>query len=212
MSDSAISGPERAPRRHHPVRPQKPQGVVYRRAIAKLACELTLRTVDRERDLTVFHRWMNDPRVAAFWEQTGNLEEQAAYLDKVARDAHTLAVLGCFDGDPLGYFELYWTKEDRIAPYYQAGDYDRGLHMLVGEQRHRGPDKVEAWLSSLVHYLFLDEPRTQNIVAEPRADNAKMIDYLVRCGFYQEKLFDFPHKRAALMILPRQAFFDRFRL
>jgi len=207
-SISAISGEARC----HPVRPKKPVGEVYRRAIAKLGCQLSVRTVDRVADLERFHRWQNDPRVAAFWEQTGSLDTQAAYLEKVARDAHTLAVLACVDDDPLGYFELYWAKEDRIAPYYQVDDYDRGLHMLVGEQRHRGPHKVEAWLVSLVHYMFLDEPRTQNIVAEPRSDNAKMIGYLERAGFHQKKLFDFPHKRAALMILPRQTFFDRFAL
>jgi acetyl CoA:N6-hydroxylysine acetyl transferase len=209
MSDDIVSMFEGASRRQHPVRPEKPVGVIYQRSIDKLKSELTLRTIDRVADLPRFHRWMNDPRVAAFWEQAGSLDEQAAYLDKVARDAHTLPVLACLDGHPLGYFELYWAKEDRIAPYYQVDDYDRGLHMLVGEQHHRGPDKVEAWLTSLVHYMFLDEPRTQNIVAEPRHDNAKMIGYLERAGFSQEKVFDFPHKRAALMILPRKTFFDR---
>lgn len=211
MSDSSVSRIMGEAKRH-PVRPHKPVGEVYRRAIAKLGSQLSIRTVDCVADLERFHRWQNDPRVAAFWEQTGSLDMQAAYLEKVARDAHTLAVLACVDDDPFGYFELYWAKEDRIAPYYQVDDYDRGLHMLVGEQRHRGPDKVDAWLVSLVHYMFLDEPRTQNIVAEPRSDNAKMIAYLEHVGFHQEKLFDFPHKRAALMILPRRTFFERFPL
>ncbi len=37
---------------------------------------------------------------------------------------------------------------------------------------------MASWLSALVHYLFLDDPRTQRVVAEPRADNAKMIGYM----------------------------------
>ncbi|MNP85895.1 N(6)-hydroxylysine O-acetyltransferase [compost metagenome] len=44
------------------------------------------------------------------------------------------------------------------------------------------------------------------MVAEPRADNAKMIGYMESVGFHKEKEFDFPHKRAALMLLERRAF------
>jgi RimJ/RimL family protein N-acetyltransferase len=61
----------------------------------------------------------------------------------------------------------------------------------------------------LVHYLFLDEPRTQRIVCEPRADNARMIQHLQALGFAKHKEFDFPHKRAALMVLERETFFAR---
>jgi RimJ/RimL family protein N-acetyltransferase len=119
-------------------------------------------------------------------------------------------VFCCFDGQPFGYFEIYWAKEDRIAPYYPADDYDRGVHMLVGEQRWRGPHRVAAWLPSLAHFMFLDDPRTRNVVAEPRADNAKMIGYMQQAGFCKLKEFDFPHKRAAMMLLSREVFFEQF--
>jgi acetyl CoA:N6-hydroxylysine acetyl transferase len=196
--------------KRHPQRPPVRGGEVYRRSIPDLETVLSLRTVDPERDLDVFHRWMNDPRVARFWELEGSREDHARYLAKVLADAHMHPVFGGFDGQPFGYFEIYWAKEDRIAPYYAVDDYDRGIHMLVGEDRFRGPHRVAAWLPSLVHFLFLDDPRTRNVVAEPRADNAKMIDYLQRTGFHKVKEFDFPHKRAALMVLPREVFFDQF--
>ena len=79
--------------------------------------------------------------------------------------------------------------------------------MLVGEQAHRGPHKVASWLAALTHYLFLDDPRTQRVVAEPRADNAKMIGYMQSQGYHRLKEFDFPHKRAALMMQSREQFF-----
>jgi len=50
------------------------------------------------------------------------------------------------------------------------------------------------------------------VVAEPRADNAKMIGHLHNQCFHCEKEFDFPHKRAALMVLGRERFFDRCSL
>jgi len=62
---------------------------------------------------------------------------------------------------------------------------------------------VASWLSALTHYLFLDDPRTQRVVAEPRADNAKMIGHMQNQGFHCEKA------RAALMVWGRERFFDR---
>jgi RimJ/RimL family protein N-acetyltransferase len=198
--------------KRHPLRAVKPQGEVYRRFDARLGAWISLRTVDIDHDLERFNRWQNSARVASFWQEEGSLEQHREYLTKLESDPHTLTLIGCFDDQPFAYFEAYWAKEDRIAPFYDAADYDRGIHMLVGEETHRGPHKVASWLSALTHYLFLDDPRTQRVVAEPRADNAKMIEYLQGQRFYCEKEFDFPHKRAALMVLGRERFFERCEL
>jgi RimJ/RimL family protein N-acetyltransferase len=195
--------------KRHPRRAPKPRGEVYRRFDARLGAWVSLRTLEIEQDLERFNRWQNNPRVAQFWQETGSLAQHREYLGKLETDPHTLTLIGCFDDEPFAYFEAYWAKEDRIAPFYPADDYDRGIHMLVGEQAHRGPHKVASWMSALVHYLFLDDPRTQRVVAEPRADNARMIGYMQDQCFHCEKEFDFPHKRAALMILGRERFFDR---
>jgi len=198
--------------RRHPVRPPKPEGEVYRRFDARLGAWMSLRALDLEADLARFNRWQNSPRVARFWQEEGDLDQHRRYLQALRDDPRALTLLGCLDDEPFAYFEAYWAKEDRIAPFYGVDDYDRGIHMLVGEEHHRGAHKVAAWLGALCHYLFLDEPRTQRIVAEPRADNGRMIEHLQRQGFYREKEFDFPHKRAALMVLPRDTFFDRCAL
>ncbi|QXI44877.1 acetyltransferase [Pseudomonas wayambapalatensis] len=198
--------------KRHPRRAPKPRGEVYRRFDARLGAWVSLRTLEVEQDLARFNRWQNEPRVAHFWQEQGSLEQHREYLSKLEADPHTLTLIGCFDDEPFAYFEAYWAKEDRIAPFYPADDYDRGIHMLVGEQAHRGPHKVASWMSALVHYLFLDDPRTQQVVAEPRADNGKMIGYMHDQCFHCEKEFDFPHKRAALMILGRERFFDRCAL
>lgn len=187
----------------HPQRPAKPHGEVYRRFDPQIDAWISLRTLDIDLDLERFNRWQNTPRVLAFWDEGGSLADHRQYLEKLAADPHTLTLIGCFDDQPFAYFEAYWAKEDRIAPFYDAGDYDRGIHMLVGEQAHRGPHKVASWLSALTDYLFEDDPRTQRIVAEPRADNSKMIGYLQARGYQRIKEFDFPHKRAALMMRER---------
>ncbi len=193
--------------RRHPLRPAKPAGTVYQRHIPWLSQTLSLDTVDIERDLPAFHRWMNDPVVAHFWEEQGELARHRAYLETIAADPRVTGLIGRLDGEAFGYFEVYWAKEDRIAPFYDAGDHDRGWHALIGEARFRGKPFLTAWMPSVSHYLFLDDCRTQRIVIEPRADNHKMIKSLGRCGYAHVKEFDFPHKRAMLGMLLRERFF-----
>ena len=193
--------------RRHPLRPPKPAGIVYQRHIDWLGRTLSFRTVDLHRDLERFNRWMNDPVVAASWREEGDLAKHQAYLQAISADPHVTALIVSLDDEAFGYFEVYWAKEDRIAPFYDVDDFDRGWHVLIGEARFRGKPFVTAWLPSISHYLFLDDCRTQRVVIEPRTDNYKMIRNLARCGYTNLKEFDFPHKRAMLGMLLRERFF-----
>ncbi|BFM50685.1 GNAT family N-acetyltransferase [Marinomonas sp. THO17] len=192
---------------YHPMRPAAQQGELYRRYIPELKQTLRLLGLDVESHLALFNQWQNSERVAAFWDQKGSLAEHKAYLLEQTANPKNQLLIVCLDDEPFAYIEAYWAKEDRIAPYYPVGDYDRGIHMLVGEEKHRGAHKVAAWLPSVCHYLYLNDPRTAKIVSEPRADNHKMIAYLQKYGFAKLKEFDFPHKRSALMYQLRDTFF-----
>jgi hypothetical protein len=59
----------------------------------------------------------------------------------------------------------------------------------------------------LMHYMFLDEPRTWNLVGEPAATSSTVLAYDFVHGFHVEKLMDLPHKRSALMMVSREKFF-----
>lgn len=196
--------------KRHPLRAPKPVGEVYRRHIARLGTSFSLRAIDQPGDVERFHEWMNLDSVAHFWEQTGTLEEHAEYLAKMQADPHTVTLFACFDDEPFAYFEVYWAKEDRIAPFCEAADYDRGFHLLVGSTRFRSPGRTEAWLRSIVHYIFLDDPRTQRIVGEPRIDHDRWIAYMQGQGAARLREFDFPHKRAVLIAFERQTVFEQY--
>lgn len=56
--------------------------------------------------------------------------------------------------------------------------------------------------------MFLDEPRTNLVVGEPRATGAKVLAYDQANGYHIGKLIDLPHKRAALVQCPRERFFQ----
>ncbi|WOH71365.1 GNAT family N-acetyltransferase [Bradyrhizobium sp. NDS-1] len=199
--------------RRHPRRAPKPTGKVYGRYIPWLSQVISFRVADLENDLHLLHRWMNDPRVDAFWNEAGDLDKHRRYLAGLLADPHMLPLIGCFGDEPFGYFELYWAKENRIAPFYDAGDYDRGWHVVVGEDAFRGRRYISAWLPSLMHYMFLDDCRTQRIVGEPAAAHSQQLRNLELSGFAKIKNFDFPHKRATLVMLLRERFFgDRLWL
>jgi RimJ/RimL family protein N-acetyltransferase len=196
--------------RRHPVRPPNAHGTIYERYFPQIDMTLSLRTVDPEADADVFSGWMNLDRVAEFWDQRGTRAEHAAYLAERLADPHMHPMIGYFDDTPFGYFEFYWAKEDRIAPFYDAGDFDRGLHLLIGDPQFQSAGKLKAWWSGVLHYMFIDEPRTQRLVGEPRVDHVRHIAYMHRMGFHTLKEFDFPHKRAALTVIEREKFFNDF--
>lgn len=198
--------------RDHPLRAPDPVGLVYERFDPVAGVTVSFRAVEVDRDLDMFHRWQNDARVAYFWQENKPRDELARFLASRQADPHNLSVIGCFDGDPAGYFEIYWGREDRLGAYYDAGPWDRGWHGLIGEPAHLGRRKTAAWLRALTHYLFLDCPMTELVVGEPRVDNAKLLRYADALAYHRIREFDFPHKRSALMHCWRSEFFARVRL
>jgi len=195
----------------HPQRPTNAEGTIYERHFPQIDMTFSLRTADPDADSEVFSEWMNLDRVAYFWDQRGTRAEHAAYLAERREDPHMHPMIGYFDDKPFGYFEFYWAKEDRLDPFYDAGDFDRGLHLLIGDAQFQSAGKLKAWWSGVLHYMFIDDPRTERLVGEPRVDHVRHIAYMHRMGFYTLKEFDFPHKRAALTVMEREKFFDDFR-
>jgi len=169
----------------HPIRP-RPARNLYRRHVPSLNAILTFRLA-RLDDAPLVNRWMNMPRVSAFWGESGPVAKTADFLRRGLEKRHSFPVIGSWedvvvrDGrvvesgkeEPFGYFEVYWVKEDPLGRYCDAQDWERGLHMLVGEERFRGSQRVRGWLGGLCHYCFCDDPRTMRVSLEPRVDNER---------------------------------------
>ncbi|KAK4161738.1 acyl-CoA N-acyltransferase [Cladorrhinum sp. PSN259] len=143
-------------------------------------------------DSALLQQWFGNPRVSAFWG-----EYPPTMLSTALQSRHSFPVIGMWDGVPFGYFELYWVKEDILGRYAGGSaidDFDRGLHVLIGEEWARG--RVQSWLTSLVHWAFCADNRTMSVCLEPRVDNARFIQHLEYAGFTKEKEITFPHKQA----------------
>ncbi|KAF5980062.1 hypothetical protein FCOIX_4982 [Fusarium coicis] len=204
--------PDRVQQSWHPVRPAKPApgAIVYSRWIPHLNETFSMVSVDYNdtEHVRLFHEWQNDPRVSQGWSRTGTLEQHQEYLRQVHDDPHVIALLAKWDDIHFAYFEVYWAKEDRLGGYFNAGDFDRGRHSLVGDVRFRGPHRVSAWWSSLMHYLYLDDPRTMYVVGESQETNTTIVMYDFVHGSGLDKLVDLPHQRSAFVRSSRERFFQ----
>ncbi len=187
-----------------------PSGLLYRRYCADIDRTFSLRAFDRDRDFDRFCRWQNDPVVAQFWEQAWPRERLRDHIDQRLADPHVIPAIGSFDALDFAYFEIYWAKHDRLGPHYAVDDFDRGFHMAVGEAevRHRGWGRQ--WFLAMAHFLFLDEPRTQRLVGEPRIDQAMVRRWSATTPWQEWGEIRFPHKRAVLMVLTRERLFASF--
>ncbi|KAH9852485.1 acyl-CoA N-acyltransferase [Lenzites betulinus] len=209
----------------HPLRPPKPAPgeLLYRRYVPSLGQTLEFVYLDVEggadvvecegetvsRQLATFHRWHNSDHVNRGWGERGSLEKHREYMRAVMADPGVLPVMMCWDGELMGYAELVYIKENHVAPYIPGGawEYDRGLHILVGEEKYRGIHRSKAWISAIHHFLFLSDPRTERVIGEPKAVNEAVIKLSLAVEMNLNTKFDFPYKRSVMTWLPRERFF-----
>ncbi|MBY4793493.1 GNAT family N-acetyltransferase [Burkholderia multivorans] len=187
--------------RRHPRRPPAPRAEVYARDMPALGVRFTLRGWQPADDPARIARWFDAPRVRDGWP--GAQPGTAADFEP-----HVTPLVGCFDGEPFAYFEAVWLKEDALAPHVAARDYDRALRMLVGESRWRGAHCISAWLPSVVHYLFLDDPRTAAIGCAVPAGHARIAELLARHGFARRRRLALADGQPLWMCTLRDTFFS----
>ena len=119
-------------------------------------------------DTSLLQMWLSNPRVQRFWGPY-----VPNFLTNALSSRHSFPVIGLWDGVPFGFFEVYWVKEDALGQYLgsEAGDFDRGFHVLIGEEWARG--RVQLWLTALAHWILCADYRTMSVCVEPRVDNAR---------------------------------------
>ncbi|KAJ5777137.1 hypothetical protein N7520_000383 [Penicillium odoratum] len=198
-------------RRTHPLRPPRAAlgSVVYSRYIPNLDKVFSLVVIDHQNPTHVgFFRQSRktSSQVPFSGIPQDSLEEDNEYLRTQSDDAHTVGLLGQFDGTLFGYFEVFWAKEDPLGIASDAGDFDRGLNASVGYSSFRCRRWLQACWSSLLHYVFLDEHRTENIIGDGVWGHELLGD--ASFELLEEEVVDFPHERVHLTRYSRELFFS----
>ncbi|PWN51468.1 hypothetical protein IE53DRAFT_410146 [Violaceomyces palustris] len=197
----------------HPRRPPKPSpgSVIYSRYIFSCQQHLEMVHIDASNEVHFGHYrdWQNSERVNHGWRERGPEEKHRNYLANKLRDPHSMGVILLWDGEPAGYGEISWVKEDGMSAFVggELKDFDQGTHLLIGEEKFRGRKRFTSCMVSLKHYCFLRDPRTEVVVGEPRYDLP--IIPLLKTYLPQEvrREFELPHKRAVFFVLRRDRFF-----
>ncbi|MFD7654871.1 GNAT family N-acetyltransferase [Actinosynnema sp. NPDC059797] len=161
------------------------------------------RAADPGRDLSLVHRWMQAPHVAAFWHQAWPRERWAEELRNQLGGVHSLPVLVDLDGDPVMYLEVYRAARDVVAGVYPARPHDIGLHVAVGELAMTDRGLVRSLLPVLTEALFEADPRCTRVLLEPDVRNRRAISSFTAGGFAPVGEVLLPDKVALLMVRSR---------
>ncbi|WP_309235251.1 GNAT family N-acetyltransferase [Streptomyces sp. TRM64462] len=162
-----------------------------------------LRAVDPDGDAKLVHGWMNDPEVAEYWELAQPVERIAAYLREQIASAHSTPYVGCVDGTPMSYWELYRADLDPLRHHYPALPRDAGVHLLLGPSAYRGRGLGARLLRAVSDWQMRADPYARRVVAEPDVRNVRSVRAFERAGFRLVRQLDLPVKQAALMVRVR---------
>lgn len=123
---------------------------------------------------------LNDPALLQTWlsnNEAGTPKESIpGFLLDALSSEHSWPAVGQWDGNPFGYFDVYWAKEDKMGRSTEAdiGDWDRGLRAkFVVESAW---EVVPAWVTSFVHWSFTADLRTMNVFVEFGTDTERFVN------------------------------------
>ncbi|KAJ5730226.1 uncharacterized protein N7483_004734 [Penicillium malachiteum] len=195
-------------RRTHPLRSPKPTPgtVVYSRYIPTLDKTFSLLVLDHQEPTHVefYHQTKKSPTTHA--ELYGDsLEEDYEYLRRQSEDLHKIGLLGQFDGTLFGYFEVFWAKEDSLGVVTDAGDFDRGLSGSVGYSAFKSRRWLQVCWSSLLHYIFLDDSRTENIIGDTSVVHEVLGD--ISFEILQDEVVELQDRQTTITRCSRELFF-----
>jgi RimJ/RimL family protein N-acetyltransferase len=166
--------------------------------------------VDLERDVSLLHKWQQQPYVIPYWKLDIPFESYKKHLEDFLTDKHQTLYFGLIDGIPMSYWEAYWVKGDVVEKCYDSEPHDQGIHLLIGEEAFLGKGYALPLLRAMVHFQFLSK-ETEKVIAEPDIRNKKMIHVFEKCGFEKVKPIDLPDKTGMLMYCHRETFERRWK-
>jgi RimJ/RimL family protein N-acetyltransferase len=154
-------------------------------------------------DAATVARWMRAEHVRVWWDQAWSDERWAAELAGQAAGEHSLPCVASYDGEPVGYLELYRVRLDALAAYYDYDEHDWGVHVAIGEPARTGAGLGRRLLSAIAEALFAADRCCHRVVAEPDVRNTASVRAFAAARFERVADVALPGKTAALMVRTR---------
>lgn len=167
-----------------------------------------LKQIQYPDDLPLLHKWMHNEHVIPQWQLNKPELELHVFFEKMLVDDHQRLYFITLDDQPIGYVEVYECHRDRIARYYDTDTYDMGIHLLFGEPNVLGLGHFRPVLTLFAEFIFSSNDRVQKMVCEPDCE----VPAFQRCakdlGLKEVTQIQLPEKRASLLFLQREHFYQ----
>lgn len=138
----------------------------------------------RPDDAVHLFRWLNDPRVLAYYEGRDRPQSwariQSHFLSRSGNPVVGGMVL--WENQPVGYLQAYPLQADDLSRYgYCLDEQIFGMDMFIGETARWGMGigtrLVNACTDTLARF------KASRVVLDPRVENARAIHVYQKCGF-----------------------------
>lgn len=173
---------------------------------------LFIRPVDLERHIGIIHHWANLPYSSRFWQMQGDRASLYEYYRDKVKDIQYRIFFVCLEEMPIALFEVYRSADDEVSRYYDFGQNDYGIHLMMAPYREllgivkgrvRGIS-IDV-LITILQYLFTFSS-IENIVAEPDSENKGACDLATKVGFSFLKKITMSYKNANLYLFNKEEF------
>ena len=160
-----------------PTPPPIPVPYQVREALGGDHIGLKLRVADpspESGDAEKVAEWMSRPHLVETWEQDWPAEKWAADWRAKLSTTYSLPLIMIFDGEDVGYMEIYRPQRDEIGHVYHSEPHDLGFHVAVGEEELTGRGIFSPLLGEMARNLLDADPYCHVVVIEPSASNGRV--------------------------------------
>lgn len=155
-----------------------------------------------EEHISVLRKWLKEPHVAEFWQETDDEEKfREKFLNKL-QDRGVSPFIIYIGRKPVGYIQSYEAKKVGGGWWPNAEPGTFGIDQFIGE-----PDFINrSWgtkiINQFVEDLFQSES-VKEIITDPEPKNTRAIRCYEKVGFVRVGEIETPSGEATLMRLTR---------
>jgi len=152
--------------------------------------EIAVRQLE-ESDAGLLVNWLSNPDVLQYYEGRDRPHDMGMVKESfyAVEDDDEQRCIVEYDSKPIGYIQFYHLDEHSRVEYgyYSSDEVIVGMDQFIGEIEYWNRGIGQKLVTSMVNYLIKHE-RTDKVVMDPQAWNARALACYAKCGFRKVKL------------------------